>query len=487
MCNRLIYFQGHGLKPGDRVLIHYGNTLEFFADLLAIWNLGGCAIPLDPRLSDFEVETVARVAAPRFSIWREKAEAGISARISALGIKVLQTAERDEKGRSLRQSLFSSISFSIDRPALVLFTSGTTGKPKGVVHTHGSLRAQWISLREHLGTDKFRRTLCFLPTHFGHGLICNCLFPWLFGQDLFILPSFRPDLIMQLGSLLDDNEITFMSSVPTIWRLAFKTAKAPRLGRLEQVFCGSAPLSASLWKSIQEWTGTKDVFNVYGITELGSWVAGTTARDVVLEDGLIGRTWGAAIKILKSSTTDVPPGLAEECVAGETGYVWLNAPSLMAGYFGRDDLTKQVVSQGWLSTGDVGFVNDRGFLYLRGRVREEINKGGIKVYPSDIDVVAEQYEQTLDVCTFAYEEPLLGENIGIAVVLKTSSEEHFRGLYDWLKGHLAQFQMPTRWYLLDEIPRTSRGKVNRSQVAELCAGLAPVDHIGIIRNIVCQH
>jgi len=138
------------------------------------------------------------------------------------------------------------------------------------------------------------------------------------------------------------------------------------------------------------------------------------------------------------------------------------------------------VAQGWFFTGDIGLVDDQGLLYLRGREREEINKGGMKVYPGDIDGVAERFEQTLDVCTFGYEDPLHGENVGIAVVLKMASDENIRGLYDWLKQHLAKFQMPQRWYLLKEIPRTSRGKINRSSVAQECAALKPIDHRGII-------
>ena len=488
LTNRVAYFQSHGMSPSDRVLMHYGNCQEFFVDLLAIWSLGGCAIPLDPRLSDFEVETLALAAAPRFSLWRDHSvtDAAIRARLSGIGIMVLETAPPSENGGPKRLPPSSPVPLSMDQPALILFTSGTTGQPRGVVHSHRSLQARWTSLRKCLSIDKFQRTLCLLPTHFGHGLICNSLFPWLSGQDLFVAPPFRPDLIMRMGSLLDDHEITFMSSVPSIWRLALKTSKPPSLGRLEQVFCGSAPLSAFLWKSIQEWSGIKDVYNAYGITEVASWVAGISGKDATLEDGLVGRPWGATIKILDSSTTDVPPGVETECTSGEPGYVWVKTPSLMSGYLGHDNLTSKVVSDGWLFTGDVGFVDARGFLYLRGRVREVINKGGTKIYPSDIDVVAEKYAQILDVCTFGYEEPLLGEDIGIAVVLKTASDEHFQGAFNWLKAHLAQFQMPQRWYLLDEIPRTSRGKVNRSHVAKMCAGLTPIDHIKVMRQMTCE-
>src|SRR5262249_22519995 len=139
----------------------------------------------------------------------------------------------------------------LDRDALVLFTSGSTDRPKGVVHTHRGLLARWLSIRTHVETPSMRRTLCLLPTHFGHGLICNALFPWLSGQRLAVLPPFRSDVILQLGALLDDQGITFMSSVPALWRLALRTARPPRRQTLERVFCGSAPLSTAMARGVR--------------------------------------------------------------------------------------------------------------------------------------------------------------------------------------------------------------------------------------------
>ncbi|HEX7023298.1 MAG TPA: fatty acid--CoA ligase family protein, partial [Gemmatimonadales bacterium] len=362
-----------------------------------------------------------------------------------------------------------------DDDALILFTSGTTGQPKGVVHTHRSLASRWESLRKHLGVDAFRRTLCLLPTHFGHGLICNSLFPWLSGQDLFVGPAFRPELVMRLGALLDTHRITFMSSVPSLWRLALKSAKPPEQHSLERVFCGSAPLSASLWESVREWTGTPAVFNAYGITETGSWLAGTTIPDLVPQDGLIGEPWGGTIRVLRSKTTDIPPEQLEACPAGESGYVWVKTPALMRGYLDRDDLTSQVVRDGWFVTGDIGYLDERGYLFLRGREREEINKGGMKIYPGDIDAVVERFPVVTDVCTFAFEDALQGEDVGIAVVLREKDGAILRDLFRFVSLHLGKHQVPRRWYVVDEIPRTSRGKVNRATVAERCAALQPLD------------
>jgi acyl-CoA synthetase (AMP-forming)/AMP-acid ligase II len=363
----------------------------------------------------------------------------------------------------------------LDDDALMLFTSGSTGDPKGVLHTHRSLRARWMSLRDNLGVAAFERTLCLLPTHFGHGLICNALFPWLSGCDLLVTPPFRPELIMQLGGLVDEHRVSFLSSVPSVWRLALKMARPPQGGTLRRVHVGSAPLAAQTWNAIRGWSGTRQVCNAYGITETGSWVAGLADASVPAEDGLIGQGWGAVVQVLRTAETGNPLEPELRCAPGESGYVWLNTPALMKGYFLRDELTERVVVDGWFMTGDIGILDDQGRLLLRGRERDEINKGGMKIYPSDIDAVVERFERVSDVCAFALDDPLYGQTVGMAVVMPDADDAAIRALHQWMKGHLAEPKMPARWWLIDAIPRTSRGKINRDAVKAACTALEPLD------------
>jgi acyl-CoA synthetase (AMP-forming)/AMP-acid ligase II len=480
VAERVEQYQDEGLARGDRVLVCYGNNLEFFIDLLAVWHLGASFVPIDGRLSAFEVENLARAVRPRFILVDSKADNSITTAITAAGAKVITPPRNVSKQAHSVAMPFNSRT-RLDDEALILFTSGSTGTPKGVVHTHRSLRARWIALRESLGVQSYDRTLCLLPTHFGHGLICNCLFPWLSGLDLYIAPAFSTDCLMQLGHLIDDHKITFLSSVPSMWGLTLKASKPPQSQSLRRIHCGSAPLGAHLWKQIQEWAGTREVFNAYGITETGSWVAGTTVGDFVPEDGLIGIPWGAVIRILSSREPAAAFDLDSPCKTEETGYVWINTAALMQGYDGQQQLTDEVISGGWFLTGDVGLIDQRGWLYLKGREREEINKGGTKIYPQDIDAVVERFEHTRKVCTFGIADPLYGQNVAMAVVLKNDDAITIRALHGWMKRHLAEFKMPIRWYILDSFPPNARGKISRRAVQESCAQRAPLDLQKILR------
>ncbi|MFI5325288.1 MAG: AMP-binding protein [Candidatus Rokuibacteriota bacterium] len=464
-------YRRRGLRPGDRVLLHFGNRLEFFAELLALWRSGAVAVPVDGTLTRVELERLVETVAPRFSVV-DDATAGAIARALPPGATVLDASEPLAPAERHADLLEDAARPESD--ALVLFTSGSSGVPKGVVHTHGSLAARWSALRRELGLAAYARALCLLPTHFGHGLICNSLFPWLAGQDLFITPPFRPDLLLRLGAIIDEHRITFLSSVPAMWRLALRVARPPRGGTLRRVHCGSAPLPATLWESVRGWAGTQEVWNTYGLTETGSWVAGTSDGPFTPADGLIGPPWGAILHVRRADATP--------CAAGEAGEVWIESPALMRGYLGQDELTRRAIQHGRFATGDLGLLDERGWLHLRGRERDEINKGGLKISPAEVDAAAEGCRRVADVCAFAVDDPLYGQNVGLAVALTEPDDAAVREVYGWIRERLAESKLPARWWLVDAIPRSERGKVSREAVREACAGRPPLDLTRILQG-----
>jgi acyl-CoA synthetase (AMP-forming)/AMP-acid ligase II len=459
-----------GMRSGDRVLLGYSNRLEALADVVALWSLGVCVCPVSPHLTAFEVLKLAEAASPRFMLAFGNLDQSLHAALTAAGVTVL-----DGSAVELRADTGPLPALRLDDDALVLFTSGTTSHPKGVVLTHRAVRARWLSVRQKLGVTRFRRALCFLPTYLVHGLVLNSLYPWLSGLELFLLPPVQPDALLHLGSILDEHEITYFSSVPAAWRLILRAASPPVKGTASTVFCTSAPLSQQLWCDIRRWTGTEEVFNTYGLTETCGSTLGTTFPGAQPEDGLVGVPWDAMVRIMPGADPEHAPGVAAPCPAGEVGHIWLSTSALMRGYLGRDDLTAGAISNGWLVTGDLGLLDARDRLYLRGRVRDEINRGGIKVYPTDIDTVAERFPGVTEACCFACDDRAYGQNVALAVVLSNPDPASLRELHGWLQRHLAEYQMPVRWHLLDAIPRTPQGKTSRSLVADRCAGLPPVD------------
>jgi acyl-CoA synthetase (AMP-forming)/AMP-acid ligase II len=217
---------------------------------------------------------------------------------------------------------------------------------------------------------------------------------------------------------------------------------------------GSAPLSAALWREIAEWTGG-EVVNCYGITETANWIGGASSRSDGIEDGLVGRPWGGAYAIIGE---DGGP-----CATGE-GEILVRTPGVMSGYLNRPDLTDAVMVQGWYRTGDRGRLDADGALRLTGRLKDEINRAGFKIQPAEIDMLLETHPAIAEACAFGAVDPVGGESVAVAVRLRPGAAETALSLRAWCLERLRRDAAPERWFFVDDIPRTSRGKVSRDAV-----------------------
>ena len=443
-----------GLRRGDRVVLMHGNTPHAFADLMAVWDAGACPIPVDPCAAPAELERLVRHAAPRLTIRRDGACSGLTA--ATAGVRLVDSRELDSY-RPRRRGRRSSL--EMDDPALILYTSGVTGRPKAVLHTFRSLFFRLRRLKKHLGTADFKRTLCLLPTHFAHGLISNSLYPLLNGCELILLPPFSLPILMETGGIIDEYRVTFMSSVPTVWNMALRMAPAPRRGTLRRVHSASAPLSAASWKGIKDWTRARTVKNVYGMTETRSWSAGTDDGAAPPVDGHVGRGWGARIAV--RARADGP------------GEVWVKTGSLMRGYYRQAALTRAVVRDGWYRTGDVGYLHADGGLVLLGRTDDVINRSGLKIHPAEVEAALAEHPGISEACVFGLPDPVGGEVVCAALVpFRAAQAPSPLELASWCRHHLAPSKIPTQWFTPASLPKTSSGKFRRKDVAALCAGLS---------------
>ncbi|WP_169569889.1 class I adenylate-forming enzyme family protein [Sneathiella limimaris] len=426
------------IGPNDIALMTHGGSAHFVADLLAIWGLGAAAACANPTLTENEKDNLTDFLKPQVLLTGPD-EAPLTT---------------GHAGKSMPRS-----SLSLDLPALYLFTSGTTGTPKGVEHSFRSLLSRFSLNQAYIGDDILKTTLCPLPTHFGHGLIGNLLTPLFAGKDVILLDDKSPMGLSQLGKLIDDYEVTFLSSVPSFWKLATRLSQPPTKNSLKRVHVGSAPLSTELWSDICEWAGTDLVFNMYGITETANWIGGVSFQEEPRKDGRIGTVWGGSALIKDTLTGEIKK-------TGE-GELLIQTPSLMNGYFKQPELTEAVLKDGWFHTGDIGRIDENGDICITGRQKSEINRAGIKILPEEIDLLLERHSEILEVCVFGLPDEISGERVAAACVQKEGSNLSASDLEAWMKPLIRKEAIPENWYFVTEIPKTDRGKVNRDNVREV--------------------
>lgn len=417
-----------GAAPGATVAITHGGTAHFFADLFAVWSCGAAAACLDPTLTTSERDNVIAFCKPALVLGEN----------GALTANAKPPPRKDQ---------------SLENTALILFTSGTTGAPKGVALPFRAILARLALNQYEIGRDTLARALVTLPTHFGHGLLGNALTPLTAGGDIFLVPR-GLTLAQSLGPLIDEHHITFMSSVPSLWQMALRMSPRPKAGTLKRVHIGSAPLSATLWSRIAEWADC-DVVNCYGITETANWIGGASSRDHTPADGLIGRPWGGTAGVKGDDGIIRTQG---------TGEIVVQTPSLMSGYLDRSDLTAAVMNNGWYATGDLGEVDAAGNVRLTGRAKDEINRAGFKVQPAEIDMLLDSHPSVAEACVFGAPDTVSGEIVAAAIRLNPGAKEDAASLRDWCLKRLRREATPERWFFVDDIPKTSRGKVSRDAV-----------------------
>jgi len=451
-----------GVESTDRVALVARNGPEAASAFLGISAAAACA-PLNPSYAraeyDFylaDLRARAVVVEDGFDTPARDAARELGIEVVDLRVEHAEAAGAFTLGGALAPG--ADDTRDPDAPALVLHTSGTTSRPKIVPLTGRQLAASASSVAAVLGLQPADRCLNVMPLFHIHGIVAALLAPLRSGGSIVCSPGFHQ---LRFFEWLRELRPTWTTAVPTMHQAILERAhRDPALvagHSLRFVRSSSAALPVPVLEGLEE-TLRVPVVEAYGMTEAAHQMASNPLPPRVRKSGSVGPPAGPEIAILDPDGRLLPEG--------EPGEVAIRGESVFAGYESNPEANAAGFTDGWFRTGDQGSIDEDGYLFLLGRLKEIINRGGEKVSPLEVDEALLRHAAVAQAATFGIRHPRLGEEVAAAVVLRQGETTTEREVQDFVAQTLAPFKVPRLLVIVDEIPKGPTGKVQRIALAE---------------------
>jgi oxalate---CoA ligase len=454
--------RAQGVSPRDRVAVVLPNGPEMAAAFLAVASVAACA-PLNPAYRRSELDFYFADLDPRLLITagatgdeaRSVARARGTAIVELVPLEGSAAGAFTLDGASERPLLAPDDVRREDEVALVLHTSGTTSRPKMVPLTHGNLVASARNVARSLDLRPDDRCLNVMPLFHIHGLVAALLGSLYVGGSVVCSSGFDA---RRFFDWVDELEPTWYTAVPTMHQavLAQTRERDDVRGRFRFVRSSSAALPPPLLEGLEAALGAP-VVEAYGMTEAAHQMASNPLPPGTRTPGSVGLPAGPEVSILDEA--------GRALAAGQLGEVAIRGESVFAGYANNPEANAGAFVGGWFRTGDEGYLDEDGYLVLRGRIKEIINRGGEKISPREVDEVLLEHPAIDQAVTFGVQHASLGEDVAAAVVLRpgaTVGEAELRG---FVLERLSAFKVPRQFAFLDELPKGATGKVQRIGLA----------------------
>jgi acyl-CoA synthetase (AMP-forming)/AMP-acid ligase II/acyl carrier protein len=442
-----------GVAPRDRVAVVLPGGPKLALAFLGVAAGAACA-PLNPNYRQEEFAFYLEDLAPKLMLTDRATCSAAIAAARALGIPVLDISA---VGTSAVPR-FVSTAPDPDDIALLLHTSGTTARPKLVPLTHANLYASAEHVRSALQLTSSDRCLNVMPLFHVHGLVAALLASLAAGGSIACAPAF---LAPAFFSWMDACRPTWYTAVPTMHQaiLARAEANRPVIERcpLRFIRTCSAAMAPQLMAALEAAFGAP-VIEGYGMTEAAHQMASNPLPPGRRKPGSVGRAAGPEIAILGESGQLVAPGVCGEVV--------IRGPNVMGGYDRNPQANAAAFSGGWFRTGDQGYLDEDGYLFITGRVKELINRGGEKIAPREIEEVLLDHPAVAEAVAFSVPDRRLGEDVGAAVALRADATATERELREFVAGRAADFKVPSVVVFLEQLPKGPTGKVQRIGLAQ---------------------
>ncbi|MGH7264919.1 MAG: class I adenylate-forming enzyme family protein, partial [Candidatus Rokuibacteriota bacterium] len=340
-----------------------------------------------------------------------------------------------------------------DAPAFVMYTSGTTGRPKGAVGTHANVVHACVTYQRVYGLATGERTLVAVPLFHVTGLIAQLLAMASVAGTVVLMPRFDAAAALRL---LAAERITHLIAAPTVYVMLLTRPgrEAVALPDFRVAGYGGAPIASDTVRRLREWLPAARLHNTYGLTETASPATCLADADALERIGSVGRP----VPVAECRT--VEPDTGRECEAGEVGELWVKGPMVVAGYWGNPTATAAaVVEDGWLRTGDLAAIDGEGYVTIRDRLKDMINRGGEKVYCVEVEEALCGHPGVLEAAVVGIPDAVYGEAVKACVVPRPGAALDPDDVREWVRARLAKFKSPEVVEVREALPRNPSGKV----------------------------
>ncbi|KEK12792.1 fatty acid--CoA ligase family protein [Lysinibacillus fusiformis] len=470
--------QDLGVEKGDHVAFLLGNTPHYLIALYATMRLGATAIPVNPIYTPDEISYILHngdvKAVIALDLLLPLVEKGVQAFPQVKAFVVCETtADIAEKIATLSPSaqekthLFTQIvantsqslqpvEVADDDNAIILYTSGTTGTPKGAMLTHENVYSNARDVAHYLGIQEKDRVIATLPVFHVFALTVVVNAPLLSGATVLLAPRFSPTEIFALAR---EQKATVFAGVPTMYNFLYQLPEGnpEDFSTIRLAISGGASLPVALLHNFEQKFNVR-VSEGYGLSEASP----VTCFNPLDRDRKAGSI-GTSISNVENRVVDVN---GQEVPVGEVGELIVRGPNVMKGYYKLPEETAMTIRDGWLYTGDLARVDDEGYFYIVDRKKDMIIVGGFNVYPREVEEVLFAHNNIVEAAVVGFPDPNLGEAVHAYVVLKEVAATTTEDLLSYCGKHMVKYKVPKVIEIMDELPKNTTGKILRRSLKE---------------------
>jgi long-chain acyl-CoA synthetase len=457
------YFLKQGIWPGDHVALSCGNRAEHLEVIFALAKIGVTAVPFDHHWSRQESEAMLNFFAPNAFVIEERPETADTAdlilgrlgakRVLSIGGASTPQAKPYEEAIRTASPGNNGIDVAGKQPFIIMITSGTTGFPKGCVINHETYALRSLNNAISKGLNDKERGLLVLPLHFNAGRQSAMTLLYL-GGTVFLHDKFDEESFVRT---IERERITYTIIVPAIGERLLRYPTLDHFDKSTLSFVGisAGHLSPALAGAMMERISPQ-IYEAYASTDCGQ-ITIIKPEDRANHGDSVGQPiWAVLLKILDEHDREVP--------SGQAGEIFVRTPMAIDGYYRNPEATKEFFSDGWCRTGDIGFLDDQGYLHVSGRKKSMIKSAGISIFPEEVEDVLRAHADLEEVAVVGCRDPEWGESVKALVIPKMGAIVEPDRIIQYCKDHLAPYKAPKVVEVVSSLPRTALGKIDRGKL-----------------------